>query len=78
MRGTASSRINRALLAVAASLALGLPAFSALSAFSAFSAQARLISPQAVARLRAIAREPSAVVREPAKPMGIVRGHKVG
>jgi hypothetical protein len=75
MRGTASSRINRAVLAVAASLALGL---SALSAFSAFSAQARLISPQAVARLRAIAREPSAVVREPAKPMGIVRGHKVG
>lgn len=78
MRGTASSRINRALLAVAATLALGVPTFSALSAFSAFSAQARLISPQAVARLHAIARPPSAVVREPPKPMRIVKGHKVG
>jgi hypothetical protein len=69
MRGTASNRIKRSLVAAAASLVFGL---------SAVPAQARLISPQAVARLRAIAGEPSVTGHAPAKPLGIVKGHKVG
>jgi hypothetical protein len=69
MRGTASNRIKRSLIAAAASLALGL---------SAAPAQASLISPQAVARLRAIAGEPSVNGHAPVKPLRLVKGHKVG
>jgi hypothetical protein len=69
MRGIATHRIHRVVLGAAVSVTLGL---------SAASAEAGLISPQAVARLRAIAHVPAANGREPAKPIGIVRGHKVG
>jgi hypothetical protein len=69
MRGIAHHRIKRALVIAGTSLTL---------AVSVAPAQASLISPQAAARLRAIAGPSPAAVHAPARPFGLMMGHKVG